>query len=348
MKLEQGQTAIVTGASTGIGVHIAEALAEKGVHIALAARNKKNLDKVQAYFLTKYDVKVIAIPTDISKQHDLETLVLETITQFGSIDILVNNAGIEKTLWFGDTTRNEINSAIDINLKGTLNLTHLVLPHMLKQNKGHIVNISSGTGYLPMAYNEVYATTKAGIIGFTKALRQSLQDRGVNVSASVVAPGFMDGSGMYENMKEKHKVVAPKILGSNHMKTLTKALIKAIEKDKPDIIVSAGLPRLIVAMSIFDQRTIERITKSFKISKFFRAIADSNLKDSDAAKKQRGIKGNIRNLTKVLWAKRANQTKASTDKYASVSSNVQTLAQLLWEIDLVDEKNSNDQDNKVG
>lgn len=339
MKLRQGQKAIVTGASTGLGVHIAEALAKKGVHLSLAARNKTNLEKVKAYLLAKYDIKIIAIPTDISKQHELETLVLETVTQFGAIDILVNNAGVENTLWFGDTTRNEINSAIDINLKGTLNLSHLVLKHMIKQNQGHIVNISSGTGYLPMAYNEVYATTKAGIIGFTKALRQSLQDQGANVSASVVAPGFMDGSGMYENLKEQYKVVAPKILGTSEMKTLTKAFIVAIEKDKPDVIVSAGFPRLIVALSIFNQRTFERITKAFKVSGFFRVIAESNWAKTNADRKRRGVKGNIRNLTRLLWANKVSRRPPEgQEKYEEVKPNVQTLAQLLWEIDLEEQK----------
>jgi short-subunit dehydrogenase len=338
VKLEQGQKAIVTGASTGLGVHIAEALAKKGVHLALAARNKSNLEKVKAYLLAQYDINVITIPTDIRMQHEIETLVLETVTQFGSIEILVNNAGVENTLWFGDLTRNEINSVIDINLKGTLNLSHLVLKHMIKQNYGHIVNISSGTGYLPMAYNEVYATTKAGIIGFTKALRQSLQDQGVNVSASVIAPGFMDGSGMYQKMKENYQVVAPRILGGNEMKTLTKAFIVAIEKNKPDVIVSAGFPRLIVALSIFNQRTIEKITKVFKVSGFFRVIAERNWAKSNAIRRQRGIKGNIRNLVTLLWSNRVTRNEAGSKNYKGVESNVQTLAQLLWEIDLEEQK----------
>lgn len=331
MKIKRGQTAIVTGASTGLGVHIAETLASKGVHVALAARNKKNLQTVQAYLLENYDVNVMVIPTDISKPKDLEALVSLVIDEFKKIDILVNNAGVEKTLWFGEISREDISMAIDINLKGTMNLSHMVLPHMLKQNRGFIVNISSGTGYLPMAYNEVYATTKAGIIGFTKALRQSLQDRGCGVSATVVAPGFMDGSGMYENMKESFKVKAPRILGSNSMNALTKAFIKAIEKDKPDVIVSAGLPRLVVAMSILNQRSMEQVTKRFKVSRFFRSIAAGN------ANKERykTVSSNVKNLVGLLWKR--DRTRHQND---DLSPNAKALAEMLWKIDLGEERPS--------
>ena len=185
MKNLKGRMAVVTGASKGIGVHIARALAKRGMNLVLAARSQAELEAVKAE-VEGIGVKAIVVQTDVSDKAALRALVDAAKAEFGEIDVLVNNAGIESVFRYHALEFEEIEEILDVNLRAPMLLTWLVLPGMLARGEGHIVNIASMAGKVGPAFSEPDGATKAGLIGFTQSLRGSYQDQGV--SASVVIP----------------------------------------------------------------------------------------------------------------------------------------------------------------
>jgi len=235
MKDLKGRTAIVTGASAGLGVRVAKALASEGMNLVLAARSAEALEAVAAE-LRGMGVKAIAVPTDVADEQQLSRLVDRTVTEFGSIDVLVNNAGIEAFRPFHELPPDDIRRTIDVNLTATLQLTRLVLPHMLQSRRGHIVNMASTAGKQGPAFGAAYGASKAGMIAFTQALRTEYHATGV--SASAVCPGFASDGGIYEVIRQRIGRGTPWYLGSTTAEAVARAVVKAIKQNRPDLIVN--------------------------------------------------------------------------------------------------------------
>jgi short-subunit dehydrogenase len=282
MKNLKGRTAVVTGASKGIGVYIARALAKKGMNLVLAARSQSELEAVKAE-VEGMGVEAIVVQTDVSDKAALRSLVDAAKAKFGAIDVLVNNAGIESVFRYHALEFEEIEAMLDVNLRAPMMLTWLVLPGMLERGEGHIVNISSMAGKVGPAFSEPYGATKAGLIGFTQSLRGSYQD--VGVSASVVSPGFVD-AGMYEEMKEQYGLKAPPMVGSSKPEKVSQAVVKAIEKDLGDVIVNPGPMRLLLGTNAMTPGLFEWVSKRMKISDVFRKLSDAREKERSAAKEE--------------------------------------------------------------
>ena len=273
MQIKSGDIAIVTGASQGLGVHIARALAERGVHLVLAARSAAALEQVAGTLRAAGKVEVITVPTDVADLAALERLVSAATERFGRVDILVNNAGLERTLAYDELPIADIQQMIAVNLTGPMLLTRLLLPQMLRNGRGHIVNIASVAGVMASPYEEPYVATKHGLVGFTRSLRLTAQELKWPVSASVICPGFMDGAGMYEGMKQQHGVSAPLVVGSMHAGVLGHAVIRAIESDQPDAILMKGAPRLFVALLALLPRAYEYFSNKLDTASVFRVVA---------------------------------------------------------------------------
>ena len=233
-----GRTALVTGASKGIGTYIARALAREGMNLVLTARSAEALEEL------RQEVEALAIPADVSDKADLQALVVRAISEFGSIDLLVNNAGMLLTLAYHKVFPQEIDDLIRVNLAGPMFLSWLVLPGMLERGSGHIVNVASLAGKYGPAYNELYSSTKAALIAFTQSFRASYRESGV--SASAVCPGFVE-TGMYARSR-KHGLRAPRVLGSTTPEAVAAAVVRAVKKDQPEIILNPGPIRLILAL----------------------------------------------------------------------------------------------------
>lgn len=279
MQIKQGDVAILTGASQGLGVFIAHALAEAGVNLVLAARSAAGLEDVAQQLKKSSNIQVLTVPTDVSRPDALNHLVDRALQAFGHIDILVNNAGVEYALRFDELGIEEIQDMIAVNLNGPMVLTRLVLPHMLQRERGHIVNIASVAGIMASPYEETYVATKHGLVGFTRALRLTAQELKWPVSASVICPAFMDGTGMYESMKQKHGISAPAFVGAIHADALGAAVVRAIREDAPDIVLMKGTPRLNVAMLALLPRLFEFVTARLDVSAFFRKVAREHLEE---------------------------------------------------------------------
>src|SRR5215471_18834908 len=175
--LKNYRTAIVTGASHGIGPYIVKALAKEGMNLVLAARSQSELDQVAAD-IRRTGVQVLIVPTDVTNREALSALVHTAERTFGSVDVLVNNAGGDLQWEFHHYTAEDVEAQIGLNLVGPIELTRLLLPGMLQRKQGHIVNISSIGGSVGFPYTEVYSASKDGLIGFTRVLRAYYRKNG--------------------------------------------------------------------------------------------------------------------------------------------------------------------------
>jgi short-subunit dehydrogenase len=252
MSIIAGQTVLLTGASRGIGVFIARALAKEKATIIGVARSQKALDQV-ATEVKALGGRWLGISHDLSQLEDLPNLIQQINQVAGSIDILINNAGIEIYKEFQDYSTAELQSILTINLLCGMELTRLVLPTMLAQNKGHIVNIASLAGKKGNPYNSVYSASKAGFLMWTDALRQELASTGVRISA--ICPGYVSGEGMIADTG----VPIPKLAGASKPEDVAKAVIRAIKQNQAEVIVNqdqitASISKLLMALwQIFPQ-----------------------------------------------------------------------------------------------
>jgi short-subunit dehydrogenase len=264
MRKLAGCNAIVTGASAGIGLHVARALAAEGVNLALAARSGDKLESLAAE-LSSCGVRAVAIPTDVARTQDLEHLVGQAGEYFGTIDILVNNAGIESFHEFHTLSLDRIRATIEVNLTAALMLCRLVLPRMLETRRGHIVNMSSTAGKHGPAYGGAYGASKAGLIALTQSLRSEY--RGTGISASVVCPGFTEGGGMYEHLKQLTGHATPWLLGSATSHAVARAVLRAIQQDVPELIVNRPpirpLTILLEAFPRLGERIVRKVSNRF-------------------------------------------------------------------------------------
>ncbi|MFH5802030.1 SDR family oxidoreductase [Haladaptatus sp. CMAA 1911] len=184
-----GQVAIVTGASSGSGAATAKALAEQGANVVLAARRESEL-KTVAKEIETTGATAIVIPTDMTDEADIDTLVQSVRERFETIDILVNNAGIALIEPVERAHRSNVRQMIEVNLLGVMNLTTAVLPVMQEQDAGHIVTVSSTAGRTASANMSGYNASKFGVNGFTEALRQEVTTQGIRTT--LIEPGAVD------------------------------------------------------------------------------------------------------------------------------------------------------------
>ena len=190
MKLLEGKTAIVTGATRGIGKGVAIKLAEQGANVAFTYVSSEEKALAIEKELQAYGVKAKAYKSDASKMDDAEALIKDVLANFDSIDVLVNNAGITKDNLLMRMSEEDFDRVMEVNLKSILNMTKAVQRTMLKQRSGSIVNMTSVVGVKGNAGQSNYAASKAGVIGFTKSIALELGSR--NIRCNAIAPGFIE------------------------------------------------------------------------------------------------------------------------------------------------------------
>ncbi len=190
MDLLKGKTAVITGASRGIGKAIALKFAEHGADIAFSDLYYDEIAQNTEKEIAELGVKVKAYASDASSFKSSDELINNVINDFGKIDILVNNAGITKDNFLMRMSEADWDAVINVNLKSVFNLTKAVQKTMLKQRFGSIINMGSVVGIEGNAGQSNYAASKSGIFGFTKSIAQELGSRNIRVNA--IAPGFIE------------------------------------------------------------------------------------------------------------------------------------------------------------
>ena len=184
------KVALITGGSRGIGKAIALELADNGYNIVINYRTVNDELKNLKKDIEDKKVECLLVYGDVSKFEDCETMIKQAIDKFERIDVLVNNAGITKDGLIMRMKKEDFESVIDVNLTGTFNVTRNVIPYMMKQRSGRIINLSSVVGVAGNAGQTNYSASKAGIIGFTKSLAKEVASRNILVNA--IAPGFIE------------------------------------------------------------------------------------------------------------------------------------------------------------
>ncbi len=183
----QGKTAIVTGAAHGIGRGIAEAFASEGADVALADIAAPGQAQAVLEAIRHAGRSALYVRTDVAEEQQVRAMVDAVLETFGHIDILVNNAGIFTQGLVEDLPVADWDRVLNVNLRGTFLCAHYVLPHMLKQGSGRIINIASQLGYIGGTEVAHYSASKGGVIAFTKALAREVATR--NVLVNGIAPG---------------------------------------------------------------------------------------------------------------------------------------------------------------
>jgi 3-oxoacyl-[acyl-carrier protein] reductase len=201
-----GRVALVTGASQGIGHACAKALAQAGATVAVAARNQQKLEELVAE-ITKTGGQASAFAMDVSDEDQVKSAIKQAIAQLGKIDILVNNAGITRDQLVMRMKRADWDAVLDTNLTSAYLCAQQVIPTMLKQRWGRIINITSVFGQIGQAGQANYAASKAGLIGLTMAIARELASR--NITCNAVAPGFIE-TNMTAALSEEFKQNAVK------------------------------------------------------------------------------------------------------------------------------------------
>ena len=207
------KTAIVTGSGRGIGRETAILLCKKGLNVVVCSRTRTEIDStVEEIKRMTNDDRVIGIRCDVSNSFEVEHLVTSTIDRFKSIDILVNNAGIVYIKKLIDTSEDEWDKTIDVNLKGSFLCTRTVLPFMLENKSGVIINVSSGAGKTGFPDISAYCASKFGMIGLTESVAWEVANYNVRVMA--ICPGEVDTK-MQQSVdtdyykKNKHNMLQP-------------------------------------------------------------------------------------------------------------------------------------------
>lgn len=221
-----GRTALLTGASSGIGPVIARRLHGEGVRFVLSARREPELQRLAA----ELDGSRVIV-ADLADRGEVERLASEA----GPVDILIANAGVPVSGMLTDLNVSSIDRGLDVNLRAAIVLTRLVLPNMIQRHSGHIVFMASLAGQIPGRRNSVYNATKFGLRGFGHALRLELQ--GTGVGASIISPSFVRDAGMWADAGQHSPFEVPP-------GRVADAVLQAIQQDKAEVTVAPFMGRV--------------------------------------------------------------------------------------------------------
>ena len=218
-----GRTALLTGATGGLGRAIAEALAERGANLLLSARGADALE-AQAAALPGEGHRVL--PADLAEPGAAESLAASA----GEVDVLVANAGLPGAGWLSDFSSEEVSRAVRVNLEAPMLMARALYPGMIERGSGHLVFIASLAGKAASPRTSIYNATKFGLRGFALGLRADLVPK--NVGVSLVSPGFIRDAGMFADSG-----ASPMGLGTGRPDQVGAAVVKAIERDRTELSV---------------------------------------------------------------------------------------------------------------
>jgi short-subunit dehydrogenase len=239
---------LLTGASGGIGAAIARALHEKGATLAITGRRADALERLRGELGDRVDVLV----ADLAERGDVDALPARA----GAVDILVANAALPGSGRLDDYTAEQIDRALDVNLRAPMHLAHALLPAMLERGSGHLVFISSINGKVPVAGASIYTATKFGLRGFAYSLREDLRRSGVGVTT--VFPGFIRDAGMWADADLEVKLALTK-----PPEAVSRAVVRGIERGKAEIDVAPAPYRVGALLAGAAPGMVNAITRRF-------------------------------------------------------------------------------------
>src|SRR5438270_6291067 len=282
----EGATAIVTGASRGIGPHIAAALAGRGAKVALVARSKLGLEAT-AGALREAGGQVLTLAADVTSAGDRRLAVATVERDLGQVDVLINNAGGDLQREFHNLSESDIEAVLDLNLTSGVILTRLLLPGMVARGHGHIVNVSSMAGRTAFPFTEAYGAAKDGLIGFTRVLRADYRSRGVSASSLILGPVRDTGVG-HRTAEEVGLKLPPKALTVSP-KAIGEATVRAITKDKTELVLLNGPGKTIRAVMDRFPGLGPRMNKVSGAEATMRTVADHRERQAQAGSRMHSV-----------------------------------------------------------
>lgn len=190
MKTLEGRVAVVTGASSGIGLSVSKALAQRGMSIVMASQNAERLARAEAEVVSISDrTKVLAVQTDVEKKEDVERLAARTIEHFGEVHVLVNNAGVFAPGYSWEISDEDWQWVFGVNFWGALHGLQAFVPHLMEREEAHIVNVSSAGGLMTAPCHGPYTASKHAMVGLSKGLRAEFAMKQANIGVTLVCPG---------------------------------------------------------------------------------------------------------------------------------------------------------------
>jgi short-subunit dehydrogenase len=255
-----GRSALLTGATGGLGRAIAGALAERGASMLLSARSAEALEELAAELPGDAHR---TLPADLAEPGAAERLAADA----GEVDILVANAGLPGAGWLTDFSPEEVGRALRVNLEAPMLLAHALFPAMIERGSGHLVFIASLAGKAANPRSSIYNATKFGLRGFALALRTDLGPRGIGVS--LVSPGFVREAGMFADSGAK----SPPGLGTATPDQVANAVVKAIEGDRVELVVAPPLQRMLAHLGLASPAMSVRVQSGNAGRKAAEAIA---------------------------------------------------------------------------
>lgn len=263
-------TIVLTGASRGLGVQIAQSLAKPGVRLVLAARSEEGLIAT-AELVRAQGAQAIVVPCDVSNPADIARLA----DVAGSVDTLIHNAGIEQVCYAHEQDPDYAERQIQVNLTGPIRLTRAIVPGMVERGSGTVVMVSSMAGKSPTPFNAVYAATKFGLNGYAASLRIELLETGVHVGT--VCPGFVSNTGMWADGGHK----APALFSEVSPERVVKA-VHAVIGGKTEVLVTPGPMRPMLALTQFFPRLDGFVLKKIGVLSTMRARAIAERDGADS------------------------------------------------------------------
>jgi short-subunit dehydrogenase len=261
-----GRTALLTGATGGLGRAIAKALAERGATLALSGRKAEALEALAAE-LPGEGHRVL--PADLAEPGAAEELAAEA----GDIDVLVANAGLPGAGWLTDFSSEEVQRALRVNLEAPMLMARALFPGMVDRGAGHLVFVSSLSGKAASPRSSIYNATKFGLRGFALALRADLGSKGVGVS--LVSPGFIREAGMFADSGAK----PPPGMGTGTPEQVGDAVVKAIERDKVELTVAPLAQRAMAHFALTSPGISVKVQSGSAGQKAAKAVADGHPAD---------------------------------------------------------------------
>ena len=265
MKPYASRVALVTGASRGLGAHIANRLGELGCAVAVTARTADDLRIVAKQVSEDTGAATLVVPGDLMSAEDRGGIIDQVEHCLGPIDILANVAGIGAAEEFQNV---EGWPVLATNLEAPIDLTRRVVPGMKERQFGRILNVASIAGGVGLPYLADYCASKAGLIGFSAALREEL--RGTGVSVTVASPGFIVDEGMYV----PYATPAPWYFGSNRSRKVARRAVKALVKQRSHAVANQLPMRPMMTLGAVSEPTMRFVTRSLGTTRFMRGLAE--------------------------------------------------------------------------
>ena len=267
MKNLNDKIVLITGSASGIGRAAALEFASRGSHIIIADIDEKGLADT-AREIAGRGREVLSVRTDVSKKEDVKNLILKSIERFGRVDVLVNNAGVGMNSEIRDMDISDWEWIMGINLWGAIHTIHYLLPHMIKQGAGHIVNVSSAVGLVSFVpIQAAYTTTKFALVGFSEVLRTELERFGIGVT--VICPGsiktpFFQTTKFKGFKRDVMDFVPDSFFGTPE--GVAQEIVKGVIKNRPVIVVTWVAKFMVIMQRI--SPSISRFISRMNMKKF--------------------------------------------------------------------------------